>query len=90
MRPGGVDRVALHSKGVKLIFINDRDSNFLPIVSFNSSPCTFERSLRPNLNAFSARLNLSVNYFNVNIGRWEPFLEPFTVSMSDRHDYENH
>ena len=34
----GIDEIAFISKGLKLIVINDRDSNFLPIISLNSSP----------------------------------------------------
>lgn len=26
-------------------------------------------------------LTLSINFFNVNVGVWEPFLEPFQVKM---------
>lgn len=34
----GVDKIIVDCKGLKLLFINDRDNNFLPIVSLNSSP----------------------------------------------------
>lgn len=34
----GIDETKYSSKGLKLLLINDRDSNFLPIVSLNSSP----------------------------------------------------
>ena len=26
-------------------------------------------------------LTLSINFFNVNVGVWEPFLEPFQVKL---------
>lgn len=38
----GVDELTFISQGLKLIVINDRDSNFLPIMSLNSSPCQIQ------------------------------------------------
>ena len=34
----GIDEMRYSFKGLKVLLINDRDSNFLPIVSLNSSP----------------------------------------------------
>jgi hypothetical protein len=57
--------------------INDRDSNFLPILSLNSSPFKFDWLYNKQHNSLETDLHLSVNFFNVSIGRWEPFIEKF-------------
>ena len=75
----GADEIEVMSRGFKLIIINDRDSNFLPIVSLNGSPCRLIRQLDQQIQSMHAKLTLSVNFFNVNIGRWEPALEIFRL-----------
>ena len=55
--------------------INDRDSNFLPILSFNLSPCKLEWLYNSQHNSLETKLKISLNFFNVTIGRWEPFIE---------------
>lgn len=70
------------SHGAKLILINDKDNNFLPIMSINSSSfnINYDKSQKESL--VWTDYTCSVNFFNVEVGVWEPFLEPFSVSIA--------
>ena len=37
----------------------------------------------------SAKLYLSVNFFNMNMGCWEPFLEKFSFSLLQLEDFQS-
>ena len=69
-----------------MIFINDRDSNFLPIISINCSPFFVQWDFNSLKTAVATQIKFSANFFNVNIGRWEPFAEKFTVQMITNKD----
>ena len=75
--------------GLKVIFINDKDCNFLPIISINSSPFEISSHLRPTYKNLLAELELSINYFNIKIGRWEPFIEKFKFHASVDQDLDS-
>ena len=68
--------------------INDRDSNFLPIASFNSTPFRVEWAYNEKQNSIQASLWLSINFFNAIIGRWEPFMERFNFYANVNQDRE--
>jgi hypothetical protein len=76
----------LISNGLKLIVINDRDSNFLPIMSLNSSPCKITAYNTPQQSSIETVFKLSLNFFNVNIGMWEPFIEKFQFAITSTQD----
>ena len=78
----GIDEVAFISKGLKLIVINDRDSNFLPIISLNSSPFQIQVYMHSQQSTIQTVFKLSLNFFNVNIGMWEPFMEKFNFEIT--------
>lgn len=69
------------SHGLKLILINDRDNNFLPVLSSNFSHFTVHWDLNQKQQCIWTDLNSSINFFNVNVGVWEPFVEPFNVKV---------
>ena len=85
----GINETKYSSKGLKLLLINDRDSNFLPIVSLNSSPFEVVRTQNLTLCSLAARLQLSVNFFNMNMGCWEPFLEKFSFGLLQLEDFQS-
>ena len=85
----GIDETKYSSKGLKLLLINDRDSNFLPIVSLNSSPFEVIWTQNLTLCSLAAQLRLSVNFFNMNMGCWEPFLERFGFALLQLEDYSS-
>ena len=85
----GIDETQFSSKGLKLLLINDRDSNFLPIVSLNSSPFQVLWTQNLTLCSLTANLKLSINFFNVNMGCWEPFLEKFSFSLVQLEDFQS-
>ena len=85
----GTDETKFSSKGLKLLLINDRDSNFLPIVSLNSSPFEVVRTQSLTLCSLATKLRLSVNFFNMNMGCWEPFLERFSFVLLELEDYKS-
>jgi hypothetical protein len=78
----GIDEIAFISKGLKLIVINDRDSNFLPIISLNSSPFQIQAYMHSQQSTIQTVFKLSLNFFNVNIGMWEPFMEKFNFEVT--------
>lgn len=84
----GINDFIFDSCGLKLIVINDRDSNFLPIASFNSTPFKSEWAYNEKQNSIQTSLWLSINFFNVIIGRWEPFLEKFNFYANVNQDRE--
>jgi hypothetical protein len=75
-------RVVVDSRGFKAILINDRENNYLPVISFNSSPFKIYQIETGTDKSLETKLKLSSNFFNVNIGKWEPFIEPFTLELS--------
>ena len=84
----GINDFSFDSCGLKLIVINDRDSNFLPIASFNSTPFKSEWAYNEKQNSIQTSLWLSINFFNAVIGRWEPFLEKFNFYANVNQDRE--
>jgi hypothetical protein len=64
-----------------VIFVNDRDGNFLPVISINLSPFQILSVWNEELSFVQAAFKVSLNFFNVNIGRWEPFVEPFSFEL---------
>ena len=83
----GIDKIIVDCKGLKLIFINDRDNNFLPIVSLNSSPFRILSCWNHEKSLIQAGFVLSMNFFNVNIGLWEPFIEKFSLDILSNQDF---
>lgn len=77
----GIDLTQVISYGLKLIVINDIDNNFLPVMSLNFS--NFKVQVDSNAKQMCAWTDLktSANFFNVNIGVWEPFIEKFTIKV---------
>lgn len=69
------------SHGLKLIIINDRDNNFLPVLSTNFSHFNIQWDHNARQSCVWTDLNSSLNFFNVNIGVWEPFVERFGVKL---------
>lgn len=41
-----------------------------------------------HVECWHANLTLSVNFFNVNIGRWEPAVEVFRLQLADLKEYD--
>jgi hypothetical protein len=78
----GTDETRFESSGGKVVLINDKDCNFLPIVAINFSPLSLGTSSDPNIFNLGIGLKPSVNYFNVKIGKWEPFIEKFTFDAN--------
>jgi len=72
-----VHRMEVVSDGLKLIIINDRDNNFLPVLSTNFSDFSVHWDFNSKQSCLWTDLNCSLNFFNVNIGVWEPFIERF-------------
>ncbi len=66
---------------MKLILINDRENNFLPVLSLNFGHFTIQWDCNPNQSCLWTDLNMSSNFFNVNVGVWEPFIEPFNFKL---------
>ena len=66
---------------MKLILINDRENNFLPVLSLNFGHFTIQWDCNPNQSCLWTDLNMSSNFFNVNVGVWEPFIEPLPASL---------
>jgi len=85
----GIDQMQVVSHGIKLIIINDIDNNFLPVLSTNFS--NFKVTMDSNVKQFCfwTDLTTSVNFFNVNIGVWEPFIEQFTMNIMTSTEIEN-
>ena len=77
----GTDCFEVETNGLKVIVINDKDSNFLPIISLNTSPFTFDWQHDALEKIVLGELEASVNFFNVRIGKWEPFIEKFTFLL---------
>jgi len=82
------DGVELVTNGLKIIMINDKDSNFLPIISLNTSPFSFDWKHDAQGRVVLGMVKASVNYFNVRIGRWEPFFEKFDLRLEGRVELE--
>lgn len=77
----GIDQTQVVSHGLKLIIINDRDNNFLPVLSTNFSHFNIQWDHNARQSCVWTDLNSSLNFFNVNIGVWEPFVERFGVKL---------
>ena len=77
------------SHGLKLIIINDIDNNFLPVLSTNFS--NFKITMDKNAKQFCiwTDLTISVNFFNVTVGVWEPFIEQFTMNLMTSTEVES-
>lgn len=71
----GVNEVEVVSHGLKFIIINDLNKNFLPVLSTNFSNFNVKWDSNNKQSCVWTDLTLSVNFFNVNIGIWEPFIE---------------
>lgn len=77
----GIDQIQVVSHGLKLIVINDSDNNFLPVLSTNFSNFKVQWDHNAKQSCFWTDLNSSINFFNVSIGVWEPFVEQFGVKL---------
>lgn len=83
---GGIDQMQIVSHGLKFLLINDKDNNFLPVLSVNFSGFTVNWDKNAKESLVWADLRSSVNFFNVNVGVWEPFLEPFSFMIMSKAD----
>lgn len=61
--------------------INDIDNNFLPVMSLNFSNFKVQMDTNQKQMCLWTDLQMSANFFNVNIGVWEPFIEKFNVKL---------
>ena len=77
----GIDQIQIVSHGLKFIVINDIDNNFLPVLSTNFSNFKVQWDHNSKQSCIWTDLNSSINFFNVNIGVWEPFIEQFEVKL---------
>jgi hypothetical protein len=84
----GRNQIKIDCRGFKLILINDRDNNFLPVVSFNSSPFVVWSFWNTIVSLIQSKFCLSLNFFNVNIGKWEPFVEKFDFEAVSNQDFQ--
>lgn len=70
-----------------MALINDRDNSFLPVMSFNSSPFAVLLLWNSLVKMVQGKFKLSMNFFNANIGKWEPFIEAFDFEIVSNQDY---
>ena len=77
----GVDQVQIVCHGLKVIAINDLDNNFLPIMSCNFSNFKITWDHNAKQSCIWTDLTGSLNYFNVTVGVWEPFVEKFGFKL---------
>ena len=77
----GIDQVQIVSHGLKLIFINDRNNNFLPVLSCNFSHFNVNMDYNERQSCIWTDLTSSCNFFNVKIGYWEPFIEKYNLKL---------
>ena len=82
----GIDQLQIVSHGLKFIVINDKDNNFLPVLSTNFSHFNVQWDYNSRQSCLWTDLNSSMNFFNVNIGVWEPFIERFGVKLMINHE----
>jgi hypothetical protein len=55
-------------------------------MSLNSSPCKITAYNTPQQSSIETVFKLSLNFFNVNIGMWEPFIEKFQFAITSTQD----
>lgn len=60
----------------------------MPVISFNSSPFEVWSTWNSIVSLVQGKLKLSLNFFNVNIGKWEPFLEKFLFECVSNKDHQ--
>ncbi len=75
--------VTLISKGIELFLINDLSLQLHPIIylSFNDLKVILLNTKNDEI-ILKCISSLIINYFNVKISLWEPFIEKFNINLS--------
>jgi len=82
--------VTLISKGIELFLINDLSLQLHPIIylSFNDLKVILLNTMNDEI-ILKCNSSLIINYFNVKISLWEPFIEKFNINLSYKMLIEN-
>lgn len=74
--------VSTHGNNIRLVFINDFDRSYTPLIDLNLSQ--LHSLINISLNRFNLTISiekLNSNYFNFLVNRWEPFVENLALLM---------
>ena len=66
----------------QILFINDFESNYTPVIDFELAAIIYQNSndLADKRSQTEFKMPMiTANYFNVEVGSWEPLLEQMTV-----------
>ena len=73
--------MSLTCSGVHVYFINDFLDNFYPVISVSLREISYKRTIQEEQEMSEAMLQVRVQYYNINAGLWEPFIEQLHLKL---------
>ena len=71
----GNDNIQVVSYGMKVIFINDHQGNFLPVFGISLSQLFYHFGFEQDRMEGNTKLSSNMSYYNALVGTWEPIVE---------------